>query len=45
MLLEESEHLHLTKLKSADERGRIMNRITRRRKALSAELIYVSDKL
>ena len=45
MLSNELGNLYLSNVKSADNRGKMLNYIVRRSKVLSAELIYVINKL
>jgi hypothetical protein len=42
---DKSGNLHLSNVESADNRGKMLNYIARRRKVLSAKLIYVINKL
>jgi hypothetical protein len=45
MPLDEACNPGLADLKSADNRGEMLDHVARRRDVLSAELIYVVDKL
>jgi len=45
MLGGESGNPHLSNVESADNRGKVLNYIARRRKVLSIELIYVVIEL
>jgi hypothetical protein len=45
MLGDESGNPHLSNVESADNRGIMLNHVARRRKVLSAELIYVINEL
>jgi len=45
MLSNKLGNVYLSNIKFADNRGKILNYVARRRKVLSAELIYIINKL